>query len=169
MRRLGPLLGLIGIPALLAVPAFGEWRNSSSIDFEAETNQRHPRSGEITIVMPVDGRFGGEVCFGYGNLRKDRPNKGRIAVVVEVSRQESPTGPVLLVDRQRIPTTRVTENVAGECAGIGIFQAGDIFTFSFTFRGLPGLRPNVDAGRFQYLGSVTSRDCTEGDCVSAEP
>ena len=35
-------------------------------------------------------------------------------------RLESPTGPILLVERKRIPTEKVSGNAAGSCAAVGV-------------------------------------------------
>lgn len=162
---------VLSIAAIVAAStAQADWRNSITQEFVAERNEKHPRTRELSLFLPVDARFGADVCFGYGNQRTDKPNRGKVAVVVEVTRQESPTGPVRLIERKRIPTEKLSGNAAGGCSSVGLLQAGDRVAFRFKFKGLPTLRPTADGpGWFQFHGNVVSRDCTEGPCVSGKP
>lgn len=159
------------IAAIVAAPAAqAEWRNSTTLEFTAERNEKHPRTRALSLFLPVDARFGADVCFGYGNQRTDKPNRGKVAVVVEVTRQQSPTGPVRLIERKRIATEKLSGNAAGGCSSVGLLQAGDRVEFQFKFKGLPSLKPTADGpGWFQFHGNIVSRDCTEGPCVTGKP
>lgn len=158
---------MVLLAVMLPVAAATEWQANTVHDFVADENQRHPRSKTLVLVQPVDAPFGADACFTYANWRADKPNRGKVKVEIQVTRQSSPSGPVELIREERFGTERVRGNTASGCVHVGLIQAGDTATFGFKFKGAPALRPaRDDAGKFQFSGTLESRDCTEGNCLS---
>lgn len=161
MRVRSPLAVACLAALWFCAPAAGEWMNSVRQDFVAEQNRPHPRKRSLILRVPVDAPHGAELCWTYANGRNDQADKGALKIRAQVTRQESPSGPIRRVDRINFGKVRVRSNGAGDCGGVVPLRAGDIAVFSFRFLGVPRLRVDSEnelEAMFQFSGSVNFRE-----------